>query len=97
MSDDRTIGRGRCPACGSDQARLAVSGKNRLAYLMCPVPRQGGCGLQVFSRSDVSDPLVRAWHVPEPAPAPAPEPAPSPAPTPEPAPAPARAPSFFGF
>lgn len=89
-TDDRTIGRGRCPACGSDGARLAVSAKNKLAYLMCPVPRQGGCGLQVFARSDVSDSHVRSWHVPE-----APAPAPEPAPVPEPAPAPV--PGFFGI
>lgn len=90
------IGAGRCPACGNRAARLSVSTVNKLAYLTCPTPQRGGCGLQVFARSEVSDAHLRGWYV-EPEPAPAPAPAPASAPAPEAAPAPARAGGFFGF
>jgi hypothetical protein len=92
------IGRARCPVCGHDQATLSLS-KKRLAYVTCPVPREGGCGQQTFARSDASDLKLRELLIVDPAPAPEPDPAPAPAPAPE---APPAAPSrgfldLFGF
>lgn len=81
-----SIGRCKCPVCGSDKARLSLA-KSRLSVLTC-----NGCNFQGFARSDRSDELLRARIVAEPvrtepteAPAPAPvrtAPAAAPNPTP---------------
>lgn len=81
------IGRCTCPVCRSDRARLTLA-RSMLSVLTC-----NSCNLQVFSRSDRSDSLLRGLLITEPAaaaPAPA-EPAPPPKASPDPAPAPAPA------
>jgi hypothetical protein len=76
-----TIGRCKCPLCGSVKAKLSLA-KSGLPVLTC-----NGCNTQSFARSERSDDLMRALLVRE---EPAPEPAPPvPAPAPEIKPAPA--------
>lgn len=100
------IGRCKCPVCDSKTARLRVSAK-QLAYVTC-----NSCNMQTFARSDRSDALLRALHIPEPlevvtevapalaappaAPTPA-APARAPAPKPTPAPEPAAPPPRMGW
>jgi hypothetical protein len=81
------IGRCRCPVCSSDRASLRLSCKG-LPYILCNT-----CHIQLFSRSDMSDSLLRALLITEQAAtAPAPEPAPTPAAKPAAAPVPAPEP-----
>lgn len=80
------IGRCTCPLCRSDKARLTLS-KKQLPVLTCD-----GCNIQLFTRSDRSDALVRALLIAEPEPAQDPAPAPAEPPKPAPAPAPAADP-----
>lgn len=62
------LGRGRCPLCGSEDAKVSLS-KNGLAVMTCMARK---CGMQLFTRGDGADESVRALIVSE-APAPAKE------------------------
>lgn len=84
---ENEIGRCRCPVCDSTKARLRFSAKG-LAYVNCDA-----CNIQLFARSDNSDRLLRALHIPEAAPTPPVDPAPA---DPPPQKAPAKKPAF-GF
>lgn len=77
------LGRGRCPLCGSEHARVSLS-KNNLAVMTCTAP---ACGMQLFTRGEGADEKIRDRIVtatePPPAPAPAVEPTTTPAPAPK--------------
>ena len=83
-----TIGRCKCPLCGSDKARLSLA-KSGLPVLTC-----NGCNTQAFARSDRSDELMRRLIVTELAPAKAPAAAPA---QPAPATPPAKAKPLWGI
>lgn len=72
MARATPIGRGRCPVCANDRARIGLTA-SQLACLTCDA-----CNAQVFARSDKSDTELRRLVKPEPesAPAPAADPAP---------------------
>ena len=53
MAAATQIGRGACPVCKNSRARFAVSSK-QLCCMTCDA-----CNLQIFSRSDRSDELMR--------------------------------------
>lgn len=76
------IGAARC-ICGSDKAKLSLSGKSKLVYLTC-----SACQLQIFARSGRSDEALRGLLVDKAPPAPAAKPkddAPPPPPAKKPA------------
>lgn len=75
MTDDRFIGSAPCPLCGAT-ARVSVSRK-LLAVMTCPTPIEGGCSIQLFTRSNRSDQLLRDRIAAAPPPVNTPEPAPT--------------------
>ena len=86
------LGRGRCPLCGDEQARVSLS-KNNLAVMTCMAP---ACGMQLFTRGEGADEKIRDRIVTTTEPPPAP-PAPAPEPTAKPAPAPKETPFRWGI
>lgn len=54
MADEKLIGLGTCPVCGSARARFTFSKKD-LACIVC-----NACQFQGFARSDNSDMRLRA-------------------------------------
>lgn len=87
---DKLVGTAPCPLCGAP-ARVTVS-KKFLTVLTCSAPIEGGCFLQLFTRSNRSDRLLRDRVTATPTPANAPEPAPA-----APAAAAPKSRSWFGF
>ena len=84
MGSAKLIGRAKCPICGSATARASLMSTNRVC-IVC-----NSCKLQVFSRGEESDELMRGYiegAIPRGAPAAAPEPEPAALPVaPQPAP-----------